>query len=231
MPAISRNVIDVTSAGNTVAAILTLGLLAKLPLQHCVGLASYAAAAAVERIGTYPVPDTELKSRIEAETFGRQGKKIVSGTELPRIVRTLQKSGKKVVWTNGCFDILHLGHIYYLEHAKKAGDILVVGLNSDSSIRKIKGPDRPIIPEAERARILSAIECVDYITVFNDAAPLNLLKKVKPDRYVKGGDYTIDTINQDERRLMEQTGAEIVLMPQIEGASTTNVIEKILNRK
>ncbi len=105
-----------------------------------------------------------------------------------------------------------------------------MGLNSDRSIRSLKGAGRPITPEKERARVLAALECVDYITVFNEITPLNLLKRIKPDRYVKGGDYTIDTINQDERRLMEKSGIQIVLMPGIQGASTTNVISKILGK-
>ena len=158
-------------------------------------------------------------------------KKIISSSGLTKSIRKHQEHGEKVVWTNGCFDIIHLGHIFYLEHAKKEGDKLIVGLNSDASVKMIKGTDRPIIPEDERARVLAALECVDYITIFREESPLNLLKKLRPDKYVKGGDYTIDTINQDERRLMESYGIEIVLMPKIEGSSTTNVISKILNSK
>lgn len=226
----SRKVVDVTAAGDTVTVALTLGLMAGLPLQNAVSIASYAAGIAVEQVGTYSVTTEDLRARLENEIIGKTGKKIVSPSELTKITREHQTRGEKVVWTNGCFDIIHLGHIFYLEQAKKEGEILAVGLNSDESVRAIKGPERPIISENERARVLSALECVDYITIFNDPSPLNLLKKLKPDKYVKGGDYTIDTINQEERHLLERYGIEIVLMPKIEGASTTKVISKIRNK-
>jgi len=133
-----------------------------------------------------------------------------------------------VVWTNGCFDIMHVGHILYLEKARSLGDLLVVGLNSDASVRQSKGPARPIVTESQRAKLLTALSCVDYVIIFDDKTPLKLLATFKPDVYAKGGDYTIDTINQDERKLVESYGGEIALLPGLEGASTTNLIEKIL---
>ncbi|MDZ7370314.1 MAG: D-glycero-beta-D-manno-heptose 1-phosphate adenylyltransferase [candidate division KSB1 bacterium] len=148
--------------------------------------------------------------------------------ELMEIVALCRSTGKKVVWTNGCFDILHAGHVLYLQAAKEQGDILVVGVNSDASVRRNKGPQRPINAERDRLIVLAALECVDYLLLFDDDSPVLLIDQLRPDIYVKGGDYTIDTVNQDERRLVERYGGKIVLIPGVPGLSTSAVIEKIL---
>lgn len=148
--------------------------------------------------------------------------------ELMEIVALCRSTGKKVVWTNGCFDILHAGHVLYLQAAKEQGDILVVGVNSDASVRRNKGPQRPINSEKDRLVVLAALECVDYLLLFDDDSPVQLIDQLRPDIYVKGGDYTIDTVNQDERRLVERYGGKIVLIPGVPGLSTSAVIEKIL---
>lgn len=153
--------------------------------------------------------------------------KMAALEDLAPIVRRLQQEGKRVVWTNGCFDILHVGHITYLLSARAVGDVLVVGLNSDRSVRENKGPDRPVVCEADRAKVLAALECVDFVTVFDGKTPMPCLKALKPDVYAKGGDYTIETIVQEERRYVEGYGGEIAIIPGVEGHSTTNIIDRI----
>lgn len=147
--------------------------------------------------------------------------------ELKKIVNKLKKEGKKVVFTNGCFDILHLGHVKYLDEAKKLGDILIIGVNSDDSVKVLKGRGRPIMPEEERAEILAALECVDYVVIFYETNPENLIAQLKPDIHVKGGDYTKDEI--PESKLVESQGGKTVILKEIEGKSTSNIIQKILN--
>ncbi|MBM4347548.1 MAG: D-glycero-beta-D-manno-heptose 1-phosphate adenylyltransferase [Deltaproteobacteria bacterium] len=154
--------------------------------------------------------------------------KIKAREELHRIIKDLKAKGKKTVFTNGCFDLLHVGHIRYLEKAKSLGDILVVGLNSDQSVRTIKGPERPILPEGERAEVLSGLWCVDYITLFDESTPLELITSIKPNVLAKGGDWTKETtVGKD---VVEGSGGEVVILPFVEGSSTTNIIETILKR-
>ena len=154
--------------------------------------------------------------------------KIKTKDDLHRIVEDLKKKGKRIVFTNGCFDLLHLGHIRYLEKAKSLGDILVVGVNSDRSVRNLKGPKRPILSQEERAEILSGLGCVDYITVFDEQTPLELISSLQPHTLVKGGDWTKETtVGKD---VVERSGGEVVILPFEEGSSTSNLIETILKR-
>lgn len=155
-------------------------------------------------------------------------KKIKTLDELLQIRQKAKLDNQKVVWTNGCYDILHAGHVLYLERSKALGDILVVGLNSDRSISAIKGPLRPVVNENERAIVMSALACVDVVIIFDQDSPIDIIKQLQPDIYAKGGDYTIETINQPERRAVEAYGGEIALLPGVEGSSTTAVIERIL---
>lgn len=155
------------------------------------------------------------------------GRKILSDANLSSWRENLRKAGKKLVVTNGCFDILHLGHVTYLQHAKEQGDALLVGVTGDSNVQKLKGPNRPVNNEHDRAAVLAALESVDGVYIFSELDARNFLQKVHPDIYVKGGDYTIDTINQDERRLLEKMGVKIVLLPVVPGKSTTALLEKI----
>jgi rfaE bifunctional protein nucleotidyltransferase chain/domain len=124
---------------------------------------------------------------------------------------------------------MHSGHVAYLGEARKLGDVLVVGLNSDRSVRVIKGPDRPIVPQAQRAQVLAALSAVDYVVIFEDPAPTDLLEALRPDVYVKGGDYTVDTINQDERAIVQGYGGKIAFVPLVPGTSTTTIVERIRN--
>ena len=154
--------------------------------------------------------------------------KIKDKQILRGILDGLRAKGKRIVFTNGCFDILHVGHIRYLEKAKSLGDILVIGVNSDRSVRGLKGPDRPILPEEERAEILSGLWCVDYVTVFDELTPLELISFLQPHVLVKGGDWTKETTVG--RELVEKSGGEVVILPFVEGSSTSNLIETILER-
>ena len=158
-------------------------------------------------------------------------KKIVLLDELMRIRSEMQKNHLKLVWTNGCYDILHAGHVTYLQRARAAGDTLVVGLNSDTSIKKVKGPGRPIIPQDQRAVVLAALECVNYIIIFTEPSPVKIIAELRPDIYAKGGDYTVDTVNQPERRLVESYGGRILLIPGVDGMSTTEIIRRIQGEK
>ena len=155
--------------------------------------------------------------------------KIKNQQEIALIVKELKNQGKKVVWTNGCFDILHIGHIKYLQEAKSKGDILIVGLNSDTSVKAIKGPKRPIINQSQRALVLSALLFVDYILIFDQPSPAYLLEILQPDVFVKGGDYSLQTLNPKEREAVENYGGEIALIKFVENASTTEIIKKILS--
>lgn len=153
--------------------------------------------------------------------------KIVSWEKLPDWCAGIRASYRKLVVTNGVFDLLHAGHVTYLEKARNLGDALLVGLTNDRHVRDLKGPDRPVNHEQDRAAVLAALESVDGVCIFPDRTAMQFLSSVKPDIYVKGGDYTLDTINQDERRLMERMGVEIVIIPGVPGKSTTGILEKL----
>ena len=152
--------------------------------------------------------------------------KIISFEDLQKWREELRASDRKLVVTNGCFDILHAGHVVYLDAAAREGDILLVGLNGDDSVRALKGEGRPVNREQDRATVLAGLASVGAVTVFVEQDALRLLETVKPDVYVKGGDYTIDTINQPERHLVESQGGKVVILPGVEGRSTSAIIEK-----
>ena len=152
--------------------------------------------------------------------------KITPRNELKATVDRLKREGKKVVFTNGCFDILHAGHTRYLREARKLGDVLILALNSDSSVRSIKGPMRPIVPEAERAEVVASLDSVDFVTVFDELTPLELIEYLRPDVIVKGGDWAEKDIVG--AKAVRKWGGRVAIMPEIEGASTTNIIDKVL---
>ena len=153
--------------------------------------------------------------------------KIIAWDDLPAWRVALRAKGKKLVVTNGCFDLLHLGHVTYLEAARNQGDVLLIGVNGDESVRQLKGPTRPLNCESDRAAVLAALECVDAACIFAEKAATNFLTRAEPDVYIKGGDYTLDTLNQDERRAVESRGGRIVIIPFVPGKSTTGLLEKI----
>lgn len=152
--------------------------------------------------------------------------KILDQAQLIAWREQWKRAGKTLVVTNGCFDILHLGHVTYLQAARNLGDALLVGLTSDSGVRALKGPGRPINKEADRAAVLAALESVSGVHIFPEQTALRFLQSVQPDLYVKGGDYTIDTINQEERHLIERSGGVIKILPGVPGQSTTRLVER-----
>jgi D-beta-D-heptose 7-phosphate kinase/D-beta-D-heptose 1-phosphate adenosyltransferase len=154
--------------------------------------------------------------------------KLKERKDLLEIIKGLKAKRKRIVFTNGCFDLLHIGHVRYLEKARGLGDVLVVGVNRDTSVRKLKGPKRPILPEEERAEILSGLGCVDYVTLFSELDPLKLITSLHPDVLVKGGDWTKEQIVG--REVVERSGGEVVIIPFVGKASTSNLIETILKR-
>ena len=151
---------------------------------------------------------------------------LVSRDEIKRIRKELKEKGKKVVFTNGCFDILHVGHVRYLREASKTGDVLVLALNSDSSVRAIKGEKRPLVPATERAEILAALDFIDFITIFDELTPLDVIKSLKPDILIKGGDWPEEKVVGREE--VKKWKGKVVIIPEVQGKSTTNIVEKIL---
>ncbi|OGC10161.1 hypothetical protein A3J90_04140 [candidate division WOR-1 bacterium RIFOXYC2_FULL_37_10] len=223
IPAIAREVFDITGAGDSVIATLALSFASKATAGEAAYLSNYSGSVKVTKIATQPVYLRELENALlELEP---SGKKIKSRKELKEITQRLKEENSKIVFTNGCFDLLHLGHVRYLKEAKKLGDILIVGLNSDSSVRKLKGYPRPYLPEHERAEIIASLESVDFVVIFNETRPDNLIKIVKPYIHVKGGDYKISEL--PERHIVKRYGGKIVVIPPTKGKSTTNIIEKI----
>lgn len=153
--------------------------------------------------------------------------KIKTKEDLAELRSILVQQGKVVVFTNGCFDILHRGHVEYLEEASQIGDTLIVGLNSDVSAHRLKGKGRPLVPQGDRAYILSALTMVDYVTIFDEDTPLELIKIIKPDVLVKGGDYKVENIVG--RRFVEQQGGRVLTIPLVPGRSTTEIIDKVVH--
>ena len=153
--------------------------------------------------------------------------KIVSMKELAAISNEMRAAGKKLVVTNGCFDLLHVGHVRYLQAARKLGDALAVGLNGDESVCALKGKGRPLNCEQDRAEVLAALSSVDYVAIFPEVRATRFLETVRPALYVKGGDYTSENLDAEERAALEKSGAEIRILPFVEGYSTSRLIEKI----
>jgi rfaE bifunctional protein nucleotidyltransferase chain/domain len=153
--------------------------------------------------------------------------KIIPWTNLPQWRLAMRASGKRLVVTNGCFDLLHVGHVTYLETARNEGDALLVGVNGDEAVRQLKGPGRPVNQQDERAAVLAALQSVDGICIFEERTATRFLAAAKPDIYVKGGDYTLETLNQEERQTVEQAGGRIVLIPFVPGKSTTALLKTI----
>ncbi len=152
---------------------------------------------------------------------------LVERKDIAQFCEILRKGGQKIVFTNGCFDILHAGHVTYLEAAKAQGDVLVLGLNTDESVRRLKGPERPINSELDRAKVVGALKAVDYVVLFGEQTAEAVIAEVKPDVYVKGGDYTLDTL--PEAKIVQSYGGKVAFIDMVEGRSTTNIINKIKN--
>ncbi len=220
-PTVAKEVYDVTGAGDTVIASLSYALAAGLSIDEAAPFANHAAAVVVGKIGSATVTLDEIDAYESSLRQSTSDAHIKSHEEIFAIAQRLKHEGKKVVFTNGCFDILHVGHVKYLQEAKSYGDVLIVGLNSDSSVRTLKGPTRPVNPEADRAYILAALESVDYVVLFSDETPYELIKSIGPDILVKGGDY------EGKKVVGAEFARELRLVTFVDGKSTTATIERI----
>ncbi|HEX4064671.1 MAG TPA: bifunctional D-glycero-beta-D-manno-heptose-7-phosphate kinase/D-glycero-beta-D-manno-heptose 1-phosphate adenylyltransferase HldE [Acidobacteriaceae bacterium] len=225
-PAAARQVFDVSGAGDTVVATLALALAGGLEMEIAVQLANLAAGIVVSKIGTVPVNREELLMSLMPQVELQAQEKVLSLEALRTRVAAWRSAGESVVFTNGCFELLHIGHITLLEDSRREGDRLVVAINSDSSVQALKGPTRPIVGERERARILAALAAVDAVVVFDDATPLRLVEALRPDVIVKGGDYNEDTIVGAKE--VRSWGGRVKIVPIVEGFSTTQLIAKAM---
>lgn len=219
----AREVYDVSGAGDTVISVFAAGIGAGIDWLDAVNLSNTAAGIVVGKLGTEPITMAELLDEIDKKRD--QNKKIIELDKLSEISKKLKDKGKKIVFTNGCFDLLHVGHTDYLNKAKMLGDVLIIGLNSDKSVSKLKGPNRPIISQEQRAAILSALSFVDYITIFDDDTPLKLINTLKPDFLVKGRDYKKEEVVGWD--IVETYGGKVELIELMEGISTTIILDKI----
>ena len=224
IPTRPRNVYDVTGAGDTVLATLALTLAAGCDYKTAVQLSNIAGGLEVEKFGGATVTIEEIISEITYLNRGNAGK-VHSVDLLLAELAWRRNKNQKIVFTNGCFDVIHRGHIEYLRFCKQQGDVVVAGLNSDVSVKTIKGPDRPIHNELDRAAVLAALETVDYITIFEEPTPLNLIKKVRPDVLVKGQDWEKKGVVGAD--FVQSYGGKVVLAPLVKGKSSTSVIEKM----
>jgi D-beta-D-heptose 7-phosphate kinase/D-beta-D-heptose 1-phosphate adenosyltransferase len=223
-PAVVRQVYDVSGAGDTVIAVLALALACDVEIETAVQLANLAAGIVVNKAGTVPIQREELLGALSQELALHMDEKILPLKRLLSRVTMWRSAGDRVVFTNGCFDILHIGHITLLEEARRKGDRLIVALNSDASVRQIKGPLRPIVGEHERARILAALSAVDAVIVFNESTPLKLIEAIRPNVLVKGGDYCEEAVVG--AREVRVWGGRVELIPLVEGISTTRLIAR-----
>jgi len=223
-PAKARQVFDVSGAGDTVIAVLALGLASGLLPETAVELANLAAGIVVGKVGTVPVEKHELLAALSPQLALHAADRVLERDELVQRVESWKANGEKIVFTNGCFDLLHIGHITLLEQARRFGDRLIVAINSDASVGCLKGPSRPIVSQRERARVLAALAAVDAVVIFDEPTPLDLIVAVKPDVLVKGGDYSADSVVGAKE--IQALGGEVKIVPLVEGFSTTRLIEK-----
>ena len=214
----AKDVFDVSGAGDTVIASIAAGLAGELSLHDSIKLANIAAGIVVGKSGTASVSQSEIRPLWDEDSY-------LNIDEISSLTNKYNVQGKKIVFTNGCFDILHAGHVEYLQKARELGDILIVGLNSDRSVKKLKGKNRPYNTLEHRAKVLSSLRSVDKVVVFDDLTPIKLIKLINPSVLVKGGDYKLNQIVGSEE--VKKAGGQVVTIPLVEGVSTTRTIEKI----
>ena len=224
-PTRAREVFDVTGAGDTVIATLAASVAGGLDPETAVNLANIAAGIVVAKTGTAPVSRNELVAAFTASARMQGPDKILDLDHLLVRVAEWRANGDRIVFTNGCFDILHVGHITLLEQCRAFGDKVIIGVNSDASVKRLKGPTRPVVGENERARVLAALGSTDAVVVFDEATPLELIRALRPDVLVKGGDYTSATIvGADD---VSTWGGRVEIVPTVSGHSTTNTIRRM----
>lgn len=223
-PAVARQVFDVSGAGDTVVATLALSLASGLDLELAVQLANIAAGIVVSKVGTVPVTRDELMLSLMPQIELEAREKVLTLESLLPRIGAWRSAGERIVFTNGCFDLLHIGHITLLQDARREGDRLVVAINSDRSVHELKGPTRPIVGERERGRILAALAAVDAVVIFDEPTPLQLIEALHPDVIVKGGDYREETVvGANEIRAW---GGRVKIVPTVDGYSTTKLIAR-----
>lgn len=225
LPTRAQEVFDVSGAGDTVLALVGIGLAAKLSLKQAATIANIAAGIVVGKVGTSTVSCREIMQAVSQNGLPEENK-IQTAQDLSDILNHARNHGKKVVFTNGCFDLLHAGHVSYLQRARDLGDVLVVGLNTDQSVQRLKGPSRPLVHEEDRAFVMAALACVSYVVLFDEDTPLELIELLRPDVLVKGADYTPETVVG--RVEVESWGGSVELIEFIQGRSTTGIVERIL---
>lgn len=225
LPATAKQVFDVSGAGDTVIATLAAGIIHNLTPLESLQLANVAAGVVVGKVGTVPINKEDLLEALTGEQTSEQAHKICDLSQLKQKVDAWKNAKQKIVFTNGCFDLLHAGHVTYLEAAKKRGDKLILGLNTDRSVSALKGPSRPVVNENDRARVLAALESVDAVILFDEDTPLSLINDIKPDIIAKGSDYTADQVVGGKE--VESWGGEIALIDLVAGRSTSNIIKKM----
>ena len=226
VPARAREVYDVSGAGDTVLATLGLSIASGLTYFEAALLANIAAGIVVGKVGTATVTQEELLDALVSD-MPFSASKIKEINQLKQIINYLKAQGKKVVFTNGCFDLLHVGHIHLLKESKRLGDILIVAIDDDESVRRLKGEARPVINQFERAQILSALDCIDYVTIFSTDQLKDLIKEIRPDILTKGSDYKKEDVVG--REIVEGYGGRVVLIPVAEGISSSKIINNIVN--
>ncbi|MCB9916688.1 MAG: D-glycero-beta-D-manno-heptose-7-phosphate kinase [Planctomycetes bacterium] len=222
-PTKARAVFDVTGAGDTVVAHLALHVAAGHPLAAAVALANQAAGIVVGRLGTNAVEREELRATLRQQMH-HHGKVLHSDEELHALLNVWRAEGKRIVFTNGCFDVLHVGHATYLRFARSRGDALIVGVNDDDSVRRLKGPERPVNPIEDRLELLAALEMVDAVIAFGEDTPAKIVERVTPDVLVKGEDWAEKGVVG--REWVEKHGGQVVLAPLVPGRSTTNILAR-----
>jgi D-beta-D-heptose 7-phosphate kinase/D-beta-D-heptose 1-phosphate adenosyltransferase len=226
LPARAKEVFDVTGAGDTVISVLAASIAAGESFASGVALANLAGGIVVGKLGTATVSGPELRRALLRETGSERG--IMSEEQLVTALEDARAHGEKIVFTNGCFDIIHAGHVGYLEEARALGDRLIVAVNSDASVSRLKGPGRPINPVDRRMAVLAGLEAVDWVLSFDDATPERLLKLLKPDLLVKGGDYAKEEVVGWE--IVESYGGQVQALEFLDDCSTTAIVEKIKQR-
>lgn len=219
LTAVARHVYDVTGAGDTVAAMLAASLVEGYDLPEAARRANLAGGLAVSKAGTQPVRRDEFQRLLNSQHLSG---KILGWEPAARLVAARREQGQTIVFTNGCFDILHAGHLHCLEQARRHGDFLVVGLNSDRSVRALKGPSRPVVSEHHRAQLLAALECVDLVVLFDEDTPAGLVDVIRPQVIVKGGDYRPEDVVGADR--VRAQGGRVVIVPLCPGLSTTQLL-------
>lgn len=225
IPASAKQVFDVSGAGDTVIATLAAGLIVGMSHADALQLANIAAGIVVGKVGTVPISFDELLNELLAQSASAQAGKIYNFAGLKNQIERWRNNGERIVFTNGCFDLLHAGHVVYLEAARKLGDRLVLGLNTDRSVRALKGDSRPVVNEADRARVLAALESVDAVILFDDDTPLNLIKIIQPDVLAKGSDYNEEQVVGAKE--VRAWGGQVALIDLVAGRSTTALINKL----